>query len=39
MRPAPCGVEFGLARPEIDALADRLQQLLAKVDAGKQEVF
>ena len=39
MRVAPWGVQFGLARAEIDALADRLQQLLAKVDAGEQAVF
>ena len=39
MRLATWGVQFGLTHVEIDALADRLQQLLAKVDAGEQPVF
>jgi hypothetical protein len=39
MRLAPWGVQFGLTRAEIEALADRLQQLLAKVDTGEQPIF
>ena len=34
MHLAPWGVRFGWTRAEIDALADRLRQLLAKVDAS-----
>lgn len=33
------GVQFGLTREEIDAIAERLQTLLTRIDAGELQVF
>ena len=32
-------VQFGLTRKEVDAIADRLRELLERVDAGKIETY
>jgi hypothetical protein len=38
-RVAPGQIQFGLTAPEIDAIATRLQELLARIDAGELGVF
>lgn len=38
-RAAPGRIQFGLTVEEIDAIATRLQELLARIDAGELGVF
>jgi hypothetical protein len=38
-RVAPGRIQFGLTVEEIDAIATRLQELLARIDAGELAVF
>ena len=39
MRVAPGRIQFGLTVEEIDGIATRLQELLARIDAGELGVF
>ena len=38
-RVAPGRIQFGLTAPEIDGIATRLEELLARIDAGELGVF
>ncbi len=38
-RPAPWGLQFGLTRAQLDAIAERLRILLSRIDAGEIRTF